>query len=49
MRRRAASQVHGFTDILFIGDSGGNQAGMRNVATKLTEEWKEAGTRRCMR
>ena len=37
--------MHGFKDILFIGDSGGNQAGMRNVATKLTEEWKAAGTR----
>jgi creatinine amidohydrolase len=33
-------KVHGFTDILFIGDSGGNQAGMRNVADKLNEEWK---------
>jgi creatinine amidohydrolase/Fe(II)-dependent formamide hydrolase-like protein len=33
-------KVHGFTDILFIGDSGGNQAGMTNVAEKLNEEWK---------
>jgi creatinine amidohydrolase len=33
-------KVHGFTDILFIGDSGGNQAGMTNVANKLNEEWK---------
>jgi creatinine amidohydrolase/Fe(II)-dependent formamide hydrolase-like protein len=33
--------VHGFTDILFIGDSGGNQAGLTNVATKLNEEWKD--------
>jgi creatinine amidohydrolase/Fe(II)-dependent formamide hydrolase-like protein len=38
-------KVHGFTDILFIGDSGGNQAGMRNVADKLNEEWKGSGTR----
>ncbi len=36
-------KAHGFTDILFIGDSGGNQAGMTNVATKLNEEWKGTG------
>jgi creatinine amidohydrolase len=34
-------KAHGFTDILFIGDSGGNQAGMTNVANKLNEEWKD--------
>ncbi|HYU79180.1 MAG TPA: creatininase family protein, partial [Vicinamibacterales bacterium] len=34
-------RVHGFTDILFIGDSGGNQAGLTNVANKLNEEWKD--------
>jgi creatinine amidohydrolase len=38
-------KAHGFTDILFIGDSGGNQAGMTNVATRLTEEWKDSGAR----
>jgi creatinine amidohydrolase len=38
-------QAHGFTEILFIGDSGGNQAGMRAVAEKLNEEWKATGTR----
>ena len=38
-------KVHGFTDILFIGDSGGNQAGMASVAAKLNEEWKGAGTK----
>lgn len=38
-------KAHGFTDILFIGDSGGNQTGMRNVADKLTEEWKGSGVR----
>jgi creatinine amidohydrolase/Fe(II)-dependent formamide hydrolase-like protein len=36
---------HGFTQILFIGDSGGNQAGMRAVADKLTEEWAGGPTR----
>lgn len=38
-------KAHGFTDILFIGDSGGNQAGMRAVADALNEEWKGTGTR----
>jgi creatinine amidohydrolase/Fe(II)-dependent formamide hydrolase-like protein len=38
-------RAHGFTDILFIGDSGGNQAGMTNVATKLNEEWQGTGAR----
>jgi creatinine amidohydrolase/Fe(II)-dependent formamide hydrolase-like protein len=38
-------KAHGFTDILFIGDSGGNQQGMRNVADKLTAEWKDSGTK----
>jgi len=33
-------KAHGFKDILFIGDSGGNQSGLTNVATKLNEEWK---------
>ncbi len=36
-------KAHGFTHILFIGDSGGNQAGMTAVATALTEEWKAEG------
>ncbi len=32
-------KVHGFTHIVFIGDSGGNQSGMGNVATALSTEW----------
>jgi creatinine amidohydrolase/Fe(II)-dependent formamide hydrolase-like protein len=32
--------MHGFQNIIFIGDSGGNQAGQRAVAEKLTAEWK---------
>ena len=32
-------KAHGFKDILFIGDSGGNQSGLTNVAAKLNEEW----------
>jgi creatinine amidohydrolase len=38
-------KVHGFTDILFIGDSGGNQGGMTNVANKLNAEWQGQGAR----
>jgi creatinine amidohydrolase len=38
-------KVHGFTDILFIGDSGPNQAGMTAVANKLNEEWKGGPTK----
>ena len=38
-------RAHGATDILLIGDSGGNQAGMQNVANKLNEEWKGGATR----
>jgi creatinine amidohydrolase/Fe(II)-dependent formamide hydrolase-like protein len=38
-------KVHGFTDILFIGDSGGNQAGMTSVANKLNQEWQASGIR----
>ena len=30
---------HGFENIVFIGDSGGNQRGMQNVANELTEKW----------
>lgn len=33
-------KVHGFKDILLIGDSGGNQAGMTAVADRLNDEWK---------
>jgi len=38
-------KVHGATDILFIGDSGPNQQGMRDVAAKLNEEWKGTNTK----
>jgi len=33
-------KAHGFKNIIFIGDSGGNQDGQRAVAEKLTAEWK---------
>ena len=38
-------KVHGFTDIVFIGDSGGNQRGMKEVADALNEEWRGGSTR----
>lgn len=38
-------KAHGFTDIILIGDSGGNQTGMRNVASALNKKW-EAETAR---
>ncbi len=37
-------KAHGIKEILFIGDSGGNQAGMVAVAKALNEEWKGSGT-----
>jgi creatinine amidohydrolase/Fe(II)-dependent formamide hydrolase-like protein len=37
-------QVHGFKHIIFIGDSGGNQAGMEAVAKTLNERWVGSGT-----
>lgn len=38
-------RVHGFTDIVFIGDSGGNQRGLESVAKMLNEEWRGEGAR----
>ncbi|HXV85919.1 MAG TPA: creatininase family protein [Gemmatimonadales bacterium] len=36
-------RMHGFTHVILIGDSGGNQAGMRAVAERLAGEWAAAG------
>ena len=36
---------HGFTEIFFLGDSGGNQESQRIVARKLCQEWAEEGVR----
>ena len=36
-------KAHGFKEILFIGDSGGNQPGLTAVANALNEEWKGQG------
>lgn len=38
-------KAHGFTHILFIGDSGGNQAGIAAVANALNDEWKTENVR----
>jgi creatinine amidohydrolase len=38
-------KTHGFEHIVLIGDSGGNQAGMKAVAANLNETWGDAGTR----
>ena len=38
-------RVHGFTDIVFIGDSGGNQEGMSEVSQMLNQEWAGGETR----
>jgi creatinine amidohydrolase/Fe(II)-dependent formamide hydrolase-like protein len=32
-------QAHGFENVIFIGDSGGNQDGQKAVAEKLNAEW----------
>jgi creatinine amidohydrolase/Fe(II)-dependent formamide hydrolase-like protein len=36
---------HGFKDIVFIGDSGGNQRGMDAIAAELNERWAGSGVR----
>lgn len=38
----ASLKAHGFENIIYIGDSGGNQGGQRAVADSLTALWKGA-------
>lgn len=38
---RSLRKSTGFKNIIFIGDSGGNQAGMKAVAEKLNAEWSD--------
>jgi len=38
-----SEKVHGFTDIILIGDSGGNQRGLTAVADSLNKEWAGTG------
>lgn len=41
----ASFKTHGFENIVLIGDSGGNQTGMKAVAAKLNAKWTEGKTR----
>ncbi len=36
---------HGFTDIVLLGDSGGNQAGQQAVADRLNTQWRAVAAR----
>jgi creatinine amidohydrolase/Fe(II)-dependent formamide hydrolase-like protein len=40
----ACFRTHGFRRIVLIGDSGGNQQGMKAVAERLTARWKDGRT-----
>ena len=37
----ASLKTHGFRRIVLIGDSGGNQSGMKNVAARLNQKWSK--------
>ena len=41
----ASLRQAGFTDIVMIGDSGGNQRGMAAVADRLNERWRDSTVR----
>jgi creatinine amidohydrolase/Fe(II)-dependent formamide hydrolase-like protein len=41
----ASFRTHGFRHIILIGDSGGNQKGMKAVAARLNEKWASGKTR----
>jgi creatinine amidohydrolase/Fe(II)-dependent formamide hydrolase-like protein len=41
----ACMKVHGFEHVILIGDSGGNQAGMKEVASELGQKWAGGKTR----
>jgi creatinine amidohydrolase len=41
----ASFRTHGFAHIVLIGDSGGNQRGMKAVAERLNARWKGGKTR----
>jgi creatinine amidohydrolase len=41
----ACFRMHGFQNIVLIGDSGGNQDGMEAVVAKLSAKWKGGKTR----
>ncbi|UTW44586.1 creatininase family protein [bacterium SCSIO 12696] len=37
-------KIHGFENIVFIGDSGGNQTGMQELTAELNQQWKKEKT-----
>jgi creatinine amidohydrolase/Fe(II)-dependent formamide hydrolase-like protein len=41
----ACFRTHGFAHIVLIGDSGGNQKGMKAVAARLNTQWQGGKTR----
>jgi creatinine amidohydrolase/Fe(II)-dependent formamide hydrolase-like protein len=41
----ASFKAHGFENIIMIGDSGGNQKGMKEVTDELNQEWAGGKTR----
>src|SRR5205814_1764401 len=41
----ASFRAHGFTNLILIGDSGGNQDGMKGVAAELNSKWAGGKTR----
>ncbi len=41
----ASFRTHGFDHLVLIGDSGGNQKGMKAVAARLNARWKGGTTR----
>ncbi len=41
----ASLRAHGFRHIVLLGDSGGNQPGMKAVAARLSGKWGAGGTR----
>ena len=41
----ASLKTHGFKEIVLIGDSGGNQAGMKRVAAELNARWSHQAAR----
>lgn len=41
----ASLHTHGFKHIVLLGDSGGNQAGLKKVAGELNSRWQGSGSR----
>ncbi len=41
----ASLRMHGFEHVVLLGDSQGNQAGMKKVASQLNERWAKQATR----